>query len=90
MTSLEDLKRRRDNWTQGKIERLRDDMLRIVQWADAYPLEVFPEPDLKLARKGLESVGITMDQVSAHCMRHVIKGAGDIARKALEGSDECR
>ena len=67
-----------------RIDDLKQALHRIVQWADAYPLDVFPEPDLKKARALLEAGGITLDSVSAHCMRHVISGVGEIARKALE------
>jgi hypothetical protein len=64
-------------------ERLEDALQKIVQWSEAYPLDIFPEPDLKKARALLEAGGITLDSVSAHCMRHVIDGVGKIAREAL-------
>ena len=54
-----------------------------MSWADAYPLDIFPEPDWKRARDALALVGITLDSISAACMRHVVDGAGDIARRAL-------
>lgn len=49
----------------------------------AYPVDIFPEPDLKKVRELLAAGGITLDAVSAHCMRHVVEGAGKIAREAL-------
>jgi hypothetical protein len=64
---------------------------RIRDWCGAYPLDVFPEPDFKLARKGLKSVGITMDQVSASNMRHVLNGIteySDQLQAILEKHDE--
>jgi len=72
------------NGLTHEITRLRAALKELVNWSEAYPLPVFPEPDLKVAREGLESVGITMDQVSASLIRHVVKRAGEIARKALE------
>lgn len=57
---------------------------RIKQWSEAYPLSVFPEPDLSKARELLEAGGITLDSISAHCMRHVIDSVGRIAKEALE------
>ena len=66
-----------------RIERLEDALHKIDSWSQAYPLEVFPEPDLKKARELLEAGGITLDSVSAHCMRHVVTGVGEIARVAL-------
>lgn len=73
-----------------EIERLREreDRLagalhQIDSWSRAYPLEVFPEPDLKRARDLLAAGGVTLDAISAHCMRHVVEGVGKIARDAL-------
>jgi hypothetical protein len=65
-------------------ERLEAALQRIVQWSEAYPLDIFPEPNLVRARALLEAGGITLDSISAHCIRHVIEGAGQIAREALE------
>lgn len=66
-----------------EAERYREALERIVQWADAYPLKVFAEPDFKRAHELLQAGGMTLDAISASNMRHVIKGAGDIARAAL-------
>lgn len=66
-----------------RIEELEEALQKIVSWSEAYPLDIFPEPDLKRARALLEAGGITLDAVSAHCMRHVIEGVGRIAREAL-------
>jgi hypothetical protein len=65
------------------IERQHEALARIVQWSEAYPLDIFPEPDLVKARALLAAGGITLDAISAHCMRHVIEGVGKIAREAL-------
>ena len=72
---------------EAQLDAVRDPAERIKQWCEAYPLDIFPEPDFKLARKGLESVGITMDAVSASCMRRVVDGISKYADqliKALE------
>jgi hypothetical protein len=68
---------------EDRTEHLEDALHRIYVWSQSYPLEVFPEPDLKKARALLEAGGISLDSVSAHCMRHVIIGVGEIARLAL-------
>ena len=63
-------------------------MRRIVEWADAYPLTVFPAPDadyLRRAHEVLTANGMTLDRISADNMRHAIEGAGKIAREALTG-----
>jgi hypothetical protein len=65
-------------------ERHEDALRKIAQWAEAYPLAVFPEPDLKKARELLQAGGITLDAVSASAIRHAINGVGKIARDALE------
>ena len=66
---------------EAELEDAADIVQRIDDWCRAYPLGVFPEPDLKLARKGLESVGLTMDCVSASAMRHVLKGMTEHVRQ---------
>lgn len=68
---------------QDRIDELEEGLHRIVQWSEAYPLDIFPEPDLKKARALLEAGGITLDSVSAYCMRHVVEGVGKIAKEAL-------
>jgi hypothetical protein len=69
---------------QARIETLEAALEEIESWSRAYPLKIFPEPDWKHATELLEAGGITMDAVSAHCMRHVVEGVGEIARAALE------
>ncbi len=57
---------------------------RIQVWQQAYPLKVFPKPDLKKARQVLKDAGMTLDAVSADNMRHVldqIKSMVDLALK---------
>jgi hypothetical protein len=68
---------------ERRAERIEEAMQQIAQWADAYPLNVFPEPDMIRAAELLRAGGITLDAVSASCMRHVIEGVGKIARDAL-------
>jgi hypothetical protein len=68
-------------------ERLEEALERIVSWSEAYPLDIFPEPDWSKVREMLEAGGITLDAVSASCMRHVVEGVGKIAREALNPAD---
>lgn len=65
--------------------RLRGHLAEIDRWARAYPETVFPEPDLKRAHELLWAGGMTLDAISAHAMRHVVRGVGEIARCGLEG-----
>jgi len=69
---------------EEQYSRMADALKSIVQWSEAYPEDIFPEPDWKKARALLEAGGMTLDSVSAHCMRHVVDGVGKIAREALE------
>ena len=73
--------------SDDETDRYREALERIVEWAEAYPLDVFPEPDWKRAGDLLRAGGITIDAVSASCMRRVVEGVGKIAREALEGSE---
>ena len=68
------------------LDRMEEALHRIVQWAEAYPLDIYPEPDWKAARAALQAAGILLDAVSAMCMRHVIEGVGKVAKEALECS----
>lgn len=70
-----------------RCERLEGALIQIKAWAEAYPERAFPEPDWKKARDLLEAGGISLDRVSAGCMRHIIMGVGSIARDALEDHD---
>jgi hypothetical protein len=55
----------------NKIEQIKD-------WAYAYPLNIFPKPDLKKAASVLEENGITLDSISADAMRYVLDGVLEI------------
>lgn len=68
---------------QDRIDELEEALQRIVQWSEAYPIDIFPEPDFKKVRELLAAGGITIDSVSASNMRHVVEGVGKIAREAL-------
>ena len=73
---------------EAKADRYEDALQKIDNWAKAYPLDVFPEPDLKRVREVLEAAGITLDSVSASNMRHVISGVERIVSEALKGGEE--
>ena len=68
---------------EQRVERLEDGFEKIAQWAKAYPLDVFPEPDFEKAAQVLKDAGLTLDGISASNMRHVIEGVGEIAKEAL-------
>jgi len=71
----------------AELENTEDALLRIEQWCDAYPLDIFPEPDLQRVREALALAGITIDAVTASNCRHVLMGIRriiDAARKEIE------
>lgn len=71
------------NALRDQNERLRIALEQIERWAQAYPITVFAEPDLKKAAQLLTAGGITLDAVSADAMRHVLEGVCEIVREAL-------
>ena len=73
---------------EQQAERLEDGHRRIVEWAKAYPLDVFPEPDFEKAAQVLKDAGMTLDAISASNMRHVVEGVGNIAKDALASQEE--
>jgi hypothetical protein len=67
---------------EDRIDRMEEALHRIASWAQAYPLEAFPEPsrvDWARARMVLEDSGLSLDRISASNMRHVITQVGKIA-----------
>ena len=76
---------------EAYCERLEEALRRIVKWADAYPLEVFPEVDEAYAghaHQVLTANGMTLDRLSASAMRHCLTGVRRIASAALEVTDD--
>lgn len=65
-------------------------MDRIKSWSEAYPLDIFPEPDFKKARKLLDAGDMTLDSVSASNMRHVITKVWDMLQSAKQRGEETR
>lgn len=61
-----------------EIERLNDSMHKINQWLEAYPVDLFPEPDLEKAHKVLKENGINLGAISASNFRHIIKGIKEL------------
>lgn len=73
-------------------EILTEALERIVAWADAYPTDIFHEPDAdecKRAHELLTANGMTLDAFSASMGRHCLNGVGHIARQALKAAANC-
>jgi hypothetical protein len=59
---------------------------RIIEWADAYPVAIFPLPDedyWKRADLTLRQCGMALDRITADAMRHCLSGVRNIAADAL-------
>ena len=55
----------------------------VLKLTDAYPLDVFHEPDLEKARELLEAGGMSLDAVSACAMRDVMRRVAAVCESAL-------
>lgn len=69
-------------------DALAEAMQEIKQWAEAYPKDVFPAPNLKLADRILKDAGISMTGMNGTFARHLMKGVGKIADAALTAFKE--
>jgi hypothetical protein len=69
----------------AELEAKDEALHKISNWTKAYPLEVFPKPDLKKAAEVLKDAGMTLDAISADNMRHVLDGIKDIIEQVMKG-----
>jgi len=60
------------------VKTQQEALHRLQSWIDAYPLDVFPEPNFKAVADVLRDNGISLDAVSASNFRHVLKGVSEI------------
>ena len=68
-------------------DQLEEALLRIKQWAEAYPVEVFrPVSDdhLKIAATVLESAGISLAAIHGEWARHILDGIAKICEEGLK------
>lgn len=65
-----------------EIERLREALARVMQWAEAYPEDIFPPVDLDFVRAKLGDDEM-FSRMHAQWGRRLCKGIGGIARAAL-------
>ena len=69
-------------------ERREDALLRIQQWAKAYPTKMFTPlsiEDLRHCQFALKAIGIDMGAMHAEWARHILKGIAEITEEALDG-----
>ena len=68
-------------------DRLRNLFRRLGIWQRAYPLDVFPKPDLKKAHEVLKANDMTLDAIRADTMRDMLGGIEGIVERALKGGE---
>jgi len=73
---------------RGRVADLEEGLERIKNWAEAYPVKAFPEPDFKKVAEVLKSAGISLDCVSASNMRHVVNRVKEICEQALKETEK--
>jgi hypothetical protein len=61
-----------------QLSECQSKLHKINQWCKAYPLDVFPEPDLAVADIILKAHGMGVSSIGASAMRHVLNGLQDI------------
>ena len=64
-------------------EMVEDFLAELDGWEGAYPLAMFPEPDLERAAEVLKAHGMTLDAISASNMRHVVQRIAPKAREVI-------
>ncbi len=74
---IADIKAERDKLDEIN-ERYETTLHEIKSWIKAYPLDIFPEPDFGEVNFALEEAGLSLSQVSASNMRHVLNGIDKI------------
>lgn len=85
---LDEAKEAHDNLAQqlgnanDTVEIAVDALIKINDWAQAYPLEVWPEPDWEKVKELLGSHLLSC--VSASNMRHVIDSVKNITHEVLQ------
>ena len=65
-------------------EHLKHALQRILAWANAYPRDIFPEPDWQRVHEALTANGLTLDAISAAVTRDVLDAVDQFAREALD------
>lgn len=72
---------------EDRADDLADALIRIKQWCDAYPEDIFipiSDAKIKLAAEVLKANGIEIGAMYAGWARHLLSGIEEIVTKALE------
>jgi len=72
-------------------ERLEEALLKIKQWAEAYPVRVFPPvsvEDLRQAGFALKACGLDISVLHADWARRIVKGLVEHIEEALKTNED--
>ncbi len=73
---------------EEKLAQTVSALRRLERWAQAYPVSVFPEPDMERVHQVLKDAGMGLDGVSAYVIRYVLSEVQDIVNGGLRGIDD--
>lgn len=68
---------------RARVAGLEGALTQVDEWANAYPVSVFPEPDMKACAAALAAAGQSSDALHASWARHILSGVALIAARAL-------
>ena len=80
----------RINELENRIEKLEAGLNEIIEWSEAYPEDVFPQPTPDQIDAVCKQSGFRIDSISAMVLRRFTGYGARIAREALKGSDHDR
>lgn len=66
-----------------KITYLQDALQQCVEWANAYPVDIFPQPTPEQVDAVCKKLGFRIDSISAMVLRNYTGRIGEIASEAL-------
>ena len=69
--------------TQNEFDEIRNLLDDFVRWSEAYPTDIFPEPNFAQAHRLLLAGGMTLDAISAAIMRRATQIVGRRARETI-------
>ena len=72
---------------EAENEQLRDFVESVVQWSEAYPVDVFTPPTDEDINSMCLNLGMSLTRISAMVLRSFTKPWGDRAREALKGGE---
>jgi hypothetical protein len=67
-----------------RIKQYKNVIDRLEQWCNAYPVDIFGDPDYSKVNQVLSEHGITLDSVPADIFRHVLQHVKEIIKPVVQ------